>query len=123
MSLPVTSEVKPAANLDQVKPAASLDQVAKVEAPPESDKEVNWNKFKEARAAERKQFEEYKSRAQEKEAEATALKAALESIVNKPTQQSQQSNFGQYNEEESEDVRKRQKHSASKERPKNTLKD
>lgn len=76
------------------------------------NQEINWKKFKEARAAERKEAEaqakraeEAAKRAAEKEAEATALKAALDAILNKP--QKSQSNSYQSNddEEETEDQR------------------
>lgn len=106
MSDQAVAEVKVDANLTQQKVDTTVPQeTKKAEAAPESDKEVNWNKFKEARAIERKQAEEYQRRAQEKEAEAAALKAALEAIVNKPSQQSRHTNQDQYGEEENEDVR------------------
>ena len=68
--------------------------------------EQNWKKFREERAAERKQLEEErkrsaeaKKRAEEKAAEAEALKAAMESILNKPSASYQEQ------EEESEEKR------------------
>jgi hypothetical protein len=71
--------------------------------PEESQEQINWRKFREAREIERKQKNEAERRATEKEAEAQALRAALEAIVNKPSA----SNNSQMNEysEESEDQR------------------
>lgn len=69
---------------------------------PETEKEINWKKFKEARAKEREQAEAMAKKAAEKEAEAAALKAAMEAMLNKP-QQPQYSNNGYEQEEESED--------------------
>jgi len=48
-----------------------------------------WDKFREARAAERKQAEEVARQAQKHAAEAAALKAALDSVLNKPAQTQQ----------------------------------
>lgn len=56
-------------------------------AQPESDKEINWKKFREQREIERKQKLEAEKRANEKEAEATALKEAMEVLLNKTAQQ------------------------------------
>lgn len=49
----------------------------------ESEQQINWKKFKDARAKEREQAEIIAKRAQEKEAENIALKAALESALNR----------------------------------------
>lgn len=53
----------------------------------ESNKE-NWKKFREEREQERKARAEAERIAQQKQQEAEALKAAMESILNKPQQQS-----------------------------------
>lgn len=50
----------------------------------ESEQDRNWKKFREQREIERKQLEAEKKRAAEKEKEATALKAAMDSLLNKP---------------------------------------
>lgn len=50
---------------------------------PESDQEINWKKFREAREQERKKAEEVARKAAEKEAEVNALKAAMEAILDK----------------------------------------
>jgi uncharacterized membrane protein YqiK len=71
-----------------------------VEIEQKNPQEENWKKFREAREQERKQREAAERRAQEKDAEAQALKAALEAVVNKPTQQG---NYATYDEEETED--------------------
>ena len=52
----------------------------------ETQEQINWKRFREAREVERKQKIEAEKRAAEKEAEAEALKSALEAIVNKPSQ-------------------------------------
>ena len=59
---------------------------APAQTPPqeETQEQINWRKFREAREIERKQKNEAEKRASEKEAEAAALKAALEAIVNRP---------------------------------------
>lgn len=85
--------------------AASNNVQEKVEQPvkaqaEESEKEINWKKFKEARALERKQAEEVLARAAQKEAELVAVKAALEAVVNKPQQ-----NQSYADQEESEEQR------------------
>lgn len=68
----------------------------------ESSKDINWKKFKEARERERVQAEEVARKAAEKEAEVLALKAAMDAILNKPTETRQQYSV---DEEESEDQR------------------
>ncbi len=67
----------------------------------ETENEINWKKFRESREADRKRSEELVKRAQEKEAEANALKQALESVLNQNQRQQQYSN--EEYEEESED--------------------
>lgn len=54
----------------------------------ENQDQINWKKFREKREQERKEKEAADKRASEKEAEATALKAAMEALLNKsqPTQ-------------------------------------
>jgi len=52
-------------------------------APQETTEQINWKKFREAREVERKQKIEAEKRAAEKEAEAQALKAAMEALLNK----------------------------------------
>ena len=74
-----------------------------VEASQETDKDINWKKFKEAREQDRKRAEEESKRAADKEAEVLALKAAMEAILSKPNHQ-QPSNLNS-DEEETEDQR------------------
>ncbi len=52
--------------------------------------EVNWKKFREAREQDRKHREEAERRATQKEAEAMALKNAMDALLNKPSQQNVQ---------------------------------
>lgn len=56
-----------------------------VSVPEEDPQQINWKKFRETREIERKQREEAERRASEKEAEAQALKAAMESLLSKPS--------------------------------------
>jgi hypothetical protein len=67
----------------------------------ETEKDINWKKFKEARQKEREHAEAMSKKAQEKEAEAAALKLAMEAMLNKPQRQQQE----EYVEEETEDQR------------------
>lgn len=62
------------------------------------DNQANWRAFREQREADRKAREASDKRATEKAAEAEALKAALEAITNRP------SNNRQMNESDSEDI-------------------
>lgn len=73
----------------------SSDQTA---APQETTEQINWKKFREAREVERKQKVEAEKRANEKEAEAHALKAAMEALLNK--QDNRQSNDGYQSEQD-----------------------
>lgn len=54
-------------------------------AEPETQEQINWKKFREAREVEKKQRIEAEKRAAEKEAEATALKAAMDALLSKQT--------------------------------------
>ncbi len=66
----------------------------------------NWRAFREARKKDRAEKEEAQRRLAEKEAEAQALKAAMEAAFSKSPQVNQQQNNNYYNEnEESEDER------------------
>jgi len=74
-------------------------------SPSEEDpNQINWKKFKEARKKEREEAEAMSKRAAEKEAEANALKLAMDAILNKQSSQSQPHNTG-FDEDESEDSR------------------
>lgn len=97
-----TTEVKDSTtNLPEKKQDTNTQETTKTEAqkpPVETQEELNWRKFRSDREKERKAKEESDRRAQEKEAEANALKAAMEALVNKPQQQQ----YGQQ-EDKSED--------------------
>ena len=75
------------------------------EQPKETDKDINWNKFKEARAKEREQLEIATKEKIKSQQEAAALKAALEAVVNKPNIPQQQYNQDYEQQEETEDQR------------------
>jgi len=69
---------------------------------PETQENINWKRFREQREIERKEKEATERKFKEKEAEAIALKNAMEAILNKqPVQQQSQ----QYQEDETEDER------------------
>lgn len=51
----------------------------------ETPEKINWRKFREAREKERKEKIEIEKRAAEKEKEVAALKAAMEAIMNRPS--------------------------------------
>lgn len=91
--------------LPEQKEIIQQDKVQVGQPEVETEKDINWKKFKEARAQERKQAEEMAKKASEKEAEAAALKSALEAIVNRPNQQQQNYSNQEYQEEETEDQR------------------
>lgn len=73
---------------------------------PELDKEqINWKKFREEREKDRKARIESERIAKEKEAEARALKEAMEAILSKPTPVSKQSE--DYEESEEDKIAKK----------------
>lgn len=51
----------------------------------ESVEDVNWRKFREQREKERREKEEAEARARKSQEEAAALKAAMDSLLNKPS--------------------------------------
>lgn len=63
------------------------------------EQQINWKKFREAREQERKQREEAERRAAQKDAEAAALKAAMDALLTKPSPQYE------FQDEEDEDSR------------------
>lgn len=70
----------------------------------ETQEQINWKKFREQREIERKQKEASDRKATEKEAEALAMKAALDAVLNKQQPvQSQQQSYQYSNDEETED--------------------
>ena len=77
------------------------DQVA--ETPPgETGEQINWREFRKQREIDRKHREEAEKLAAHKHAEAEALKAAMEAILNKKSSQSDTNN-SQYSDEISDD--------------------
>jgi hypothetical protein len=73
----------------------------------ETDQDRNWRLFREGRDADRKRAEAEAKRADEKAAEALALKDAMEAILNKqqPQQRNQDDNDGEETEEQRIDRR------------------
>lgn len=71
---------------DQPSAAENVSGTEKAASEPqESEKERNFREFREGRKLDRKQREDAERRANEKEAEAAALKAAMETLLNKPS--------------------------------------
>ena len=91
-------EVKDEPKVTEATPVAQ-EQPAQEEAVPKSSKD--WERFREARAQERKQAEEMTKQAQRSAQEAAALKAALDAALNKPQGQS----YGYDQPDESEEQR------------------
>lgn len=69
----------------------------------EDPQTVNWKKFREEREKDRKAKEEAVKRANDKEAEASALKAAMEAILNKNNQSQSNNSYDSEREETEED--------------------
>lgn len=63
--------------------ATPKEAVVPVVEEKETQEQINWKKFREAREVERKQKEAAEKKAAEKEAEATALKAAMDALLSK----------------------------------------
>lgn len=80
----------------------SIAPVENAEGVQETEQQINWKKFREAREIERKEKLEVEKRAAEKEAEVQALKAAMQVLVNKPEPNTPQIN---YETEETEEQR------------------
>lgn len=98
------TEIKVDTNLMQEKNDTNLVQQPQVNENDQEDlKEINWKKFKEARQKDRDHAELMTKIAAEKEAEALALKAAMEAILNKPSNNNQNYNNNGFDEDESEE--------------------
>lgn len=76
-------------NLPEQKVEAKPAEQSKEASQPiqETQEQINWRKFRQEREQQRKAKEDADRRAAEKEAEAAALKAAMEALVNKPSPQ------------------------------------
>lgn len=70
----------------------------------ETDKEINWRKFREQRELDRKAKEAAEKQASEERAKAEAMKAAMESLLNR--QQPQQNHYEQAEETEEQRIAK-----------------
>lgn len=109
----VTPEVTPQVNLTQVNTDIKLPEQpnqivvsSPSEPEPETEKDINWKKFKAERQKDRELKDEYAKRAAEKEAEASALKAAMEAILNKQSTNSvRHGNTYENDNEETEEQR------------------
>lgn len=63
---------------------------SQAQAQPDTQEQINWRKFREVRDQERKAAQEQEKIAIQKTAEAEALKAAMEALLNKPNPTQQQ---------------------------------
>lgn len=100
----MSSEVENKEITTKIESTTPVDNKQVESAPVETQEQINWKKFREQRDIERKQKEASDRKAQEKEAEALAMKAALDAVLNKQQPQQQQQNYGYSNEsEETED--------------------
>ena len=101
-----TEQIK-AENTEKAPPSqavASQSEPQKQETQAVEDiQDGNWRKFREQREIERKARLEADKRAAEKAAEAEALRKALEAVVNKPTNQHQQTSSHNYYSEDIEE--------------------
>lgn len=100
---PESTNIKLDTNLAQDKVDTNIAQPI-IETTQETEKEINWKKFKEERRKEREAAEVIAKKAQEREAEVAAYKAAMEAMLNKP-QSNNNTNASQYEDEETEDQR------------------
>lgn len=102
---PVTPENKPEVKIEQQQTQQPIvqTQIPTETSPPikSEENQANWKAFREQRENERKAREAADKLAQQKAAEAEALRAALEALTNKPVPRYQQ----QEEHEESEDER------------------
>lgn len=97
----IPSEVKLADKLPQEVPLKQPE--TKVEATVDEVKDINWRQFRQERAKEREEKLESEKRLADKEREASALKAAMESLLSRP--QPSHSSQGDAEIEETEDQR------------------
>lgn len=107
VSQPVTNDQE-ATNTKLVDPGSKLVEESKPDIKSEEN-QANWKAFREKRASEKKAREDAERRASEKHAEAEALKAALEAITNKPSNDYQARGQPSYDNEESDDDKMQRK--------------
>jgi|ERR1700690_558574 len=110
MSVNSETNVENVSNQEKIDNHAHIvndDEKQKNNMLPQSETEdPNWKAFREARKKDRAEKEEAQRRLAEKEAEASALKAAMEAAFSKSPVSNQQQNNNYYQEnEESEDAR------------------
>lgn len=104
MSEEKKEEVKTENAQKQEQPTQPQSTPEAQKAQEETPEMINWRRFREERAKERKQKEEVDRQLKEEKARAEAFKAALESITSKPASQSPHANMqNDFSEEESED--------------------
>ena len=90
------------AQTEAVQPVEQPQNLPENNNTPEKNEEqqVNWKKFRETREIERKAHDEALKRATQKEAEAKALKDAMEALLSKPDQRQQHQESYEEDEEE-----------------------
>lgn len=86
--------------LAQSEPPIQVENTQNEKIEEETSEKINWRRFREEREKERKESLELKKIAEKKDAEAKALKEAMEALLSKPNQRIEQNS---YEEEESEE--------------------
>jgi hypothetical protein len=82
---PNETKNKSSENIEQPKVSTTVPTQNPAAVVVETEADKNWKEFRKGREEDRKRREDAERRASEKEAEAIALKQALEAIVNKPS--------------------------------------
>ncbi len=93
----ITPEVKNVPEQIQQQTPAAVTSIAEVE---ETEKEINWRKFREQRELDRKAKEAAEKMASEERSKAEAMKAAMEALLNRQQPQQQQYDQGEETEEQ-----------------------
>ncbi len=105
MSAPTDVKIEDKKENINIAPQEQVAQAQNTESEAETVQEANWRKHREKLKQEREQKEIAEKRMMEKEAEAAALKAAMESLLNKQGGNSIQQQQQVYDEDLSEDER------------------
>ncbi len=108
MTAPEQTEVKKEETLAQQKEISkeiNQPEIKTQAVPEETEKDINWKKWKENRQREREEAARQTEARIKAEKEAEALRQALEAVVNKPNYQQRQEQNNYEQEEESEEDR------------------
>lgn len=99
-------EIKPEEPKKQ-EPVAEAPPAASTPEVPETEKDINWRKFREQRELDRKAREQAEKLAQEERQKAEAMKAAMEALLDKPSQQQNRQDTYNNNDSSEETEEKR----------------